>query len=173
MLCLTHSWGQLTRGGLNLEGEGGLCLATAANSSFDFILKRGKKNRNTSFPKMLQAGMFRFLVPVSELIYFYSLFIISDDLIITAWGTISLILRQRPIFHQMEYTLTQKTLWITSLLYSFFYKRILLTCLHRHLGWDSVANSDIGRGILSPVIFRERISKVLSIVSFALPWIMC
>lgn len=58
---------------------------------------------------MLQAEMFMFLVPVSELIYFYSLFIISDDLIITAWGTVSLILKQRPIFGQMEHTLAQKT----------------------------------------------------------------
>lgn len=43
-----------------------------------------------------------FLVLVSELIYFYSLFIISDDLIITAQGPVSLILK--PIFGQMEHT---------------------------------------------------------------------
>lgn len=58
---------------------------------------------------MLQAEMFMVLVPISELIYFYSLFIISDDLIITAWGTISLILKQRPILGQTQHTLTQRT----------------------------------------------------------------
>lgn len=53
---------------------------------------------------MLQAEMFMVLVPVSELIYFYSLFIISGDLIVRAWGTISLILKQRPVIGQMEHT---------------------------------------------------------------------
>lgn len=43
---------------------------------------------------MLRAEMFMLLVPVSELIYFFSPFIISGDLIISAWGTISLILKQ-------------------------------------------------------------------------------
>lgn len=53
---------------------------------------------------MLQAEMFMLLVSVSELIYFYSLFIISGDLTVTAWGIISLILKQGPVFGQMEHS---------------------------------------------------------------------
>lgn len=119
-----------------------------------YFEERKEKQKHTSFPKMLQAEMFMLLVPVSEFFYFYSLFVISDDLIATAWGTISLILKQRPIFGQRDHTLTQKTVCIS--LCRSFHKRILLTCHHRHLGWESVANSATHGSVLAPVRFSER-----------------